>query len=300
MDALTPLTLIIVYCLLILLASLVGGWIPLIVRLTHRRMEIAVSFVAGLMLGVGLLHMLPHALEPVAGIGGIMAIMLWLLAGFLVMFFIERYFCFHHHDVEGDESAGCSHKDRHGDDAHSTHQITWSGAAVGLTLHSVIAGVALAASVEAQAHGSDPHTTILAGFGTFIVIFLHKPFDSLTLGTLMAKGGWSPKSRHLINCLFALAIPVGAVIFHLGLSSVTNESHFVMYALAFSAGTFLCIAMSDLLPELQFHHHDRLALSLALILGLTLAWTIAHFEHQAHSHADHQIETVIDEHDHAH
>jgi zinc and cadmium transporter len=41
-------------------------------------------------------------------------------------------------------------------------------------------------------------------------------------------------------------------------------------ALAFSAGTFLCIALSDLLPELQFHSHDRLKLSLALLAGMAL------------------------------
>ena len=41
-------------------------------------------------------------------------------------------------------------------------------------------------------------------------------------------------------------------------------------ALAFSAGTFLCIALSDLLPELQFHSHDRLKLSLALLAGFGL------------------------------
>jgi zinc transporter ZupT len=51
------------YCLLILLASIGGGMIPVWFRLSHRWMECAVSFVAGVMLGIGLLHMLPHALE---------------------------------------------------------------------------------------------------------------------------------------------------------------------------------------------------------------------------------------------
>jgi zinc and cadmium transporter len=42
----TPSAWLVIYCVLILLASLVGGWIPLLVRLTHKRMELAVSFVA--------------------------------------------------------------------------------------------------------------------------------------------------------------------------------------------------------------------------------------------------------------
>ena len=37
--------------------------IPHWIRLTHRGMQIALSFVAAMMLGVGMLHMLPHALN---------------------------------------------------------------------------------------------------------------------------------------------------------------------------------------------------------------------------------------------
>jgi zinc and cadmium transporter len=289
MNFFTPLVLIITYCVLILIASLVGGWIPLFIRLTHRRMEIAISFVSGLMLGVAVLHMLPHALEASQSVADITTIMLWLLAGFLIMFFIERFFCFHHHDAEEEDGGGgCSHGHS------STHQLTWSGAAVGLTLHSIIAGIALAASVESQSH-----TNALAGLGTFIVIFLHKPFDSLTLGTLMAKGEWSAKARHWVNALFSLAIPAGVLIFHFIYHSASHENYFVNYALAFSAGTFFCIAMSDLLPELQFHHHDRLKLSLALILGLVLAWTIAHFEQQTHSE-NHNVQTETTHRGHNH
>ena len=50
------------YCVFILLASIAGGMIPVWFRLTHRWMQFAVSFVAGVMLGVALLHMLPHAI----------------------------------------------------------------------------------------------------------------------------------------------------------------------------------------------------------------------------------------------
>ena len=49
--------LLVIYCLLIVLASLAGGWIPLLVRLTHQRLELAISFVSGAMLGVAWLEM---------------------------------------------------------------------------------------------------------------------------------------------------------------------------------------------------------------------------------------------------
>ena len=57
-----PTVLLAYYCALILVASIIGGMIPVWFQLTHRWMQIAVSFVAGVMLGIGVLHMLPHAL----------------------------------------------------------------------------------------------------------------------------------------------------------------------------------------------------------------------------------------------
>jgi zinc and cadmium transporter len=275
------------YCGLILAASVLGGMIPLWIELTHRGMQFASSFVAGVMLGVGLLDMLPHALIAArgAGPGGPTdkEVAMWVLAGLLTMFLIERFLCFHHHDV--DES-GDALPHEHGPTCahdHPHHDITGMGAAVGLTVHSVISGVALAASV-AHRHENLP----LAGLGTFLVIFLHKPFDSLTIGMLMARGGWSVWWRHAVNGVFALAIPVGVGLFSLGMaaSSVATStgSTSLALALAFSAGTFLCIALSDLLPELQFHDHDRVQLSVALLLGLAVAYIAGEMEGLVHRH----------------
>jgi len=308
------------YCVLILLASLAGGAIPMLVRLTHKRMEVAVSFVAGVMLGVGLLHMLPHALMARAEIGHehlghdhnhaehdhaheidlhtidlhelIGPVMLWLIAGFLVMFFIERFFRYHFHDAPHEHSDNEHHHHEHAlahDHTHSpqatlapsprTHGMTWAGAAIGLSLHSLIDGVALASSVEVARRGDG---AAIAGLATFIVIFLHRPLDAMTIGTLMSISGRSMKSRHIVNIAFGLLIPVGVVLFYLGLRGEADHGLITSSALAFSAGTFLCIALSDLLPELQFHQHDRVKLSAALLLGLALAWGVTLLESQMH------------------
>ena len=81
------------YCLLILAASIVGGMIPLWFQLTHRWMQVAVSFVAGVMLGVGVLHLLPHAVASAIAatpsqpaVDAVTRTMLWLLGGMLAMF----------------------------------------------------------------------------------------------------------------------------------------------------------------------------------------------------------------------
>jgi zinc and cadmium transporter len=293
-----------VYCLLILAASLAGGWIPLLIRLTHTRMQVATSFVAGLMLGVGTLHLLPHAYFELKSMDRAVA---WLLGGFVVMFLIERFFHFHHHDVPEDSPEGHEHccaaaeaaADGHPEGTHdhtladkSARHLSWVGAALGLGLHTLINGIALAASVASDAHGA---AGTWLGLGTFLVIFLHKPFDALAIATLMAAGGWSRCWRHVVNGAFALLIPLGVVLFYLGLGQFSETGH-VYYgaALAFAAGTFICIAASDLLPELQFHAHDHVKLTGALFAGLALAVVIGQFETTGHEHHETPAEAAAE------
>lgn len=274
------------YCVAIVAASVIGGVVPQRVRLTHRQTELIVSFVAGTMLGIALLHLAPHALASAGDTAGMIGLLRWTLGGFLAMFFIERFFCFHHHDVdegndsdEGHHGLACGH-----DHSHSEHApvFSWGGAAMGLTLHSLLAGVALAASVRHADGGAT-----LAGLGVFLAIVLHKPLDAMTIAVLMKRGGWSVAAQCLANGLFAMAVPLGVVLFNAGLAPLEEAGvgGGVAAGLAFSAGVFLCVSMSDLLPELQFHDHDRIKLSLALLAGLAVADIAGRFESHSHGAA---------------
>jgi len=285
-----PETTLIVFCACVVAASAAGGLVPLVVRLNHRRMQFGLSFVSGVMLGVAVFHMLPHALmarmESGAAAGGdahglFDPLMVALAVGFLAMFFLQRFAHFHQHEAP---EPACDDP-MHGHDGHHHHhahehpvgRLTWAGAAVGMGLHSLLEGVALAASVEAARGGET-----LAGFGTFLVILLHKPFDAMTLVTLFSAGGRVGGRVHLLNLAYGLVVPVGAGLFIAGVGSADSST--VALALAFSAGTFLCIAGSDLLPELQFHRHDRVLLSVLLTLGLALAWGVGRLEAASHGH----------------
>ncbi|XAL98757.1 ZIP family metal transporter [Phycisphaeraceae bacterium D3-23] len=281
-----------VYCLAIMGASLLGGWVPLRVKLTHNRLQIANSLIGGFMLGVALLHLLPHALlhaEPGP-------VTLWMTAGVLTMFILERVFHYHQHDIPSHPADDCDeddpgHSHDHHHDCDHTHEdpatphydgktpkLSWSGAAIGLILHSVIAGIGLGAAMKAE-HGA----IAWPGFAILLVIVLHKPFDSMTLLALVVKGGHSHRRAHVINALFALAVPFGAGLFIFGIASgAVEHSAVVSYAMGFAAGVFLCIALSDLLPELHFHRHDAGKLTACLVFGLALAWTINFYEMKNH------------------
>ena len=266
------------YCLLAFFAALLGGVLPSLFKLTHARLQVAVSFVAGLMLGLSLLGLLPHASHQ---LNSIQLGTAWLLGGFLVMFFLQRFLPFHHHDVaEGSPAEPCGHT--HSLAERSARKLNWVGVALGLSLHSVFDGVALAAAVASTEAG---HGAL--ALGTALAVILHKPFGALAITTLMAAGGSPRRSQFVVNAVFALVTPAGALLFFAGAGEFMHTHGAVLgAALAFCAGTFLCIACADLLPELQFHKHDRVKLSLALLLGIAMAWLIITFGHAGHEHGE--------------
>lgn len=268
----SPAALLALYCLLALVAALVGGVMPTLVKLTHTRLQLAISFVGGLMLALALLGMLPHALLHLACPQQTAA---WVLGGFLVMFLLQRFSPFHHHDVaEGSPLEPCGHP--HSLAERSARNLNWLGVALGLSLHSVVDGLAMAAAVAA---GSATHSAWL-GLGTALAVILHKPFGALAITTLMVSSRTSRRWQYLVILAFALVTPLGALAFFAGAGHLAH-SHpaWVGAALAFCAGTFLCIASADLLPELQFHAHDRVKLSLALLAGVAVALLIVRFGH---------------------
>jgi zinc and cadmium transporter len=163
-------------------------------------------------------------------------------------------------------------------------------AVLGLTIHTFMNGVGLAGSVDAAL--DDPSSGALGamalpGFAMFLAIFLHKPADALAISMVLSRKGTSNKKIFLVQLGFVLMVPVGIVAYYVTKQQIAKEleGQLTGAALAFSAGTFLFIALSDLLPEVQFHKHDRIPLFLALILGVGLMGGIAILEDLGHGHA---------------
>lgn len=310
-----PLILVFIYCLFVALASLFGGTLPSRMRLTHTEMQTIMSFVGGLVLGVGLLHMLPHS---VVGTRSIDMTVGATLLGLLTMFVLIRIFQVHQHapvdrstaksivsqslgsgqvDPANHSADHHPHADQHSHDhphvscTHAPeypvdgqlcdthrHTYSWIGLGAGLALHTIIDGMALAASVVAasQYEGSDWQ---LLGVGTFLAVLLHKPLDAMSITSVMVAGGWSSRAQTLVNLLFASMCLLGAAGFFFGLRQFGEQQDLVVgVALGFAAGVFLCISLADILPEIQFHAHDRIKLTSALLLGVLLAYLITFLE----------------------
>ena len=267
-------------CVIIALASLFGGSLPSLIRLTHRRIQFVLSFVSGVMLGVALLGLLPHS---IAKLGFVEIPLAICLAGLLFMFFLIRMFHFHQHDLAFDEDHEHKQKELcdHEHDHHHVHchehtgklDYSWLGLCFGLAIHTIIDGIALAAAVQS----SRPVGFSAAGIGVFLAILLHKPLDALSITSLMSARGWATRKQLVVNIIFSGMCPLGALLFAITVETPALENYratVLGVALAFSAGIFLCISLGDLLPEVHFHSHDRLKLSIMLLLGVLIAFSI--------------------------
>ena len=112
----------------------------------------------------------------------------------------------------------------------------------------------------------------MTGVAPLLAILLHKPIDAGLIAALMLKAGASPSLQRTVNLVHACLVPLGAVIFLACLRGAGGgREAFLGAALGLAAGAFVCIAAADLLPEVEFHSHDRLLLSASLALGITLA-----------------------------
>ena len=174
----------------------------------------------------------------------------------------------------------------------------WAAVA-GLTIHTFMNGFGLAGAVEAQLRESTGMSLLAwPGLGLFLAIVLHKPADALAISTVLSRKGVSRGKIFLVQLGFAAMVPVGALAFILARESIEArlQDQLTGAALAFSAGTFLFIALSDLLPEVQFHKHDRIPLFVVLVLGVVFMGLIPLLEGEK-PHGDEHAPPPAGQHD---
>lgn len=200
-----------------------------------------VSFAAGVMLSAAILDLMPEALEEARGAN----IFPFVFAGVIAFFFLERFVLwFHHH-----------HED------HGQHPATIL-VLVGDAIHNLIDGVAITAAFLIS-----PSVGVI----TTLAICAHEiPQEIADFGVLVA-GGMSRQKALIYNFVSGLTAMIGAILAYYFLETVSGM---VWMAMAFSAGMFLYISCSDLIPELhtEFSKSRRFTQSIPFILGIAILW----------------------------
>jgi len=203
-----------------------------------RTLLFLVAFSAGALIGDSFLHLLPEAME--LGRGG-MFVSVSIFSGIIAFFILEKILRFRHcHDISCHD--------------HPRHLGTMN--LVGDAMHNLIDGILIGTSFA---------VSLPLGISTTIAVILHEIPQELGDFGILLHSGFTVKKAVLWNLLsasFAILAAVGA--YFIG----NRADDFTLFMIPFTIGTFMYIAMSDLIPEL--HKETTARQTLAQLFGLSL------------------------------
>lgn len=229
--------------------SLIGGVILLARQSWAQHLiKYATPFAAGALLAAAFVDLLGEAAHE----GNVETALQAALAGILVFFLLERAIhWFHHHSYDRGHQ-------------HEVKSAKVPLIIIGDTLHNFIDGIAIAAAFLVS-----PATGIVV---TIAIAFHEIPQEIGDFGLLLSKG-LSRQKVLLVNVISALATTVAAVIFFALGQNVTVPLDVV---LGLTAGFFIYIAVSDIIPEIHEHERQRFIgwQSILLIVGVILVSVI--------------------------
>ncbi len=245
--------------ILVSLVSLAGVFTLSLGRARLERMIfLLVSFAVGAMLSGALLHLIPRAyeqLEDGALIGSLV------LAGVLGFFVMEKFLHWrHHHGMPTEEGAELSHSHGHRHAGEIAPFATMN--LVGDAIHNLIDGMIVAAAYL---------VSIPAGIVTTVAVMLHEIPQEIGDFGVLVYGGYSPKKALLYNFLSGLVGVVGAII---ALIIGSRVDGFADYLLPITAGAFIYIAGSDLIPELNQRHSNSASQSALQLVMMVLGASV--------------------------
>lgn len=210
-----------IFVLLAALANIIGGLIIFVKKDWSRRGLLGLmALSSGLLFALTILDLLPEVI-PSSSLSPI-----FILLGILCIFFFQQFVATHFHF--GEEVHQSSHSNS-----------TVIGAFGGMLIHTFFDGFSIVASFEVN---------IQLGVTVLIAILIHKIPDGLTISSIVLsssnnkkKALWSTFSTSLSTILGACAALI------LSQFSLPQEEMTTL-ALSFSAGIFLYVAGTDLLP----------------------------------------------------
>ncbi len=237
---------ILIFNLIGSILSLLGGILLFLKKsVSHQVAHFLSSYAAGVLLGTALFDLLPEAIEEADLIGDATTVLTYTLVGILFFFLLERFLhWFHHHGLE-------------------IHELKSKPVVplliVGDSIHNFIDGVAIAATFMVN---------VPLGIVTTFAVGAHEIPQEIGDFGLMIKHGLSKKRVILINLLSAMFSILGVFLaFYFG----SQIEGLTVICLSVTAGFFLYIALSDLIPEIHHENKKGLAIyeTLCLLFGVS-------------------------------
>ncbi|MGH2828055.1 MAG: ZIP family metal transporter [Actinomycetota bacterium] len=218
--------------------SLAGSVVLVMSREALRKaLFVVVAFAAGALLGDAFFHLIPEIAESEAGFGP--AASAALLTGVIALFVLEKVLHWHHSHFPEEEVL---------------HPIAVMNL-VGDGLHNLLDGAIVTASFA---------VSLELGIATSVAVALHEIPQEIGDFGILLHAGLAPRRALLLNFASGLAALMGALLVLLFASVDTIEGFLV----PFSAGAFIYIASTDLLPDL--HKEAQPARSAVQLIALLL------------------------------
>lgn len=224
--------------IIISLISLIGAFSFFISSRMNKILLFIVSFSAGSLLGGAILHLLPEAVEKL-GFG--IDIGLYFLLGILVFFILEKFIHWRHCHIPTSKE--------------HPHPFAYMNL-LGDSLHNFIDGLIIGVAYLVN---------IPLGISTSLAVLFHEIPQELGDFGVLLHSGFSKKKALLFNFLTATTAILGGVV---GLLLGGMVESFSMIIVPFTAGGFVYIASSDLIPEL--HKECRVSRSIVQLIGMIL------------------------------
>lgn len=231
---------ILISTFLVSIVSLIGIVTLLIKKdILERVLFYLIGFSAGALIGGAFLHILPESLEK----SDSMFVFSILITGIVLFFFMERLLFWRHcHEQEGQ----CK-----------VHSFTYLNL-IGDSFHNFLDGVIIATSFT---------VSIKMGIVTTLAVIFHEIPQELGDFGVLVYGGFSKAKALMFNFITAITAVAGAL---LGYFIADKTGYFSNLIMPLTAGGFIYIATSDLIPELHKEHNlKRSVLAfLAFLLGI--------------------------------
>ena len=229
----------IISVLIVSMISLVGIFtIAIKLEKLKKFLLFFVSFSVGALFGGAFIHLLPEAVEKY---GVKTEIFLSVLLGIIVFFLVEKIIHWRHCHIPTSKE--------------HPHPFAIMNL-VGDSVHNFIDGLVIAGSYIAS---------IPLGITTTIAVALHEIPQEIGDFSVLVHGGFSRAKALLVNFLTALTAVLGAII---SLAIGAAYENYLMFLLPFTAGGFIYIAGTDLIPEL--HKETMLSKSMVQLIGVLL------------------------------
>jgi len=229
---------------LVSLISLIGIlFLAISTKHLNKILMFFVSFSVGALLGDAFIHILP---ETITEYGFSLSISLYVILGMLLFFVLEKFIHWRHcHHLNF-----CKEHDAH----KHPHSIAYMNL-IGDGFHNLLDGMIIASSYLLNWQ---------VGVATTLAVVLHEIPQEIGDFGVMLHAGLTKSKAIFYNFLTALAAILGAIIVLLANNFFENIASIL---LPITAGGFLYIAGSDLIPEMHKEHSPlKSLLQLAFIL----------------------------------